>query len=282
VGAVQYEQTSGSAALLLPMAGEKGRLFSWQDKLTPEIKTLVGKAFSESKDSLVVMVPADVLLSTSLSSEMADAKELGWKDQVRAFIRDGGILMYPIVGLFLLALILVGERFVVVLWRGRCSRKKLAHVVAFCESGNREAARDLAMTLGGSVGRVAQAVLKRPHTNRTGAEKAIEEVFASEVPALERRLTTISVFGASAPLLGLLGTVMGMIQLFEVITLYGTSDPKLLAGGISVALITTEAGLMAAIPVQLAHNWISGRVDALIADMETTALRLLNALWIDG
>jgi len=282
VGAVQFESTSGKAALLLPMAGEKGRLFAWQDNLSPEIKMQVGKAFFDSKDSLQVQMPADVLLSTSLSSEMANRQELGWKDQARQFMRDGGILMYPIVGLFVLALLLVLERMVVLLVRGRCSRRKLGKVLALCQSGDREGARVLALELKGSVGKVAQAVLRGNGNSRAAAEKAVEEVFASEVPALERRLSTISVFGASAPLLGLLGTVMGMIQLFEVITLYGTSDPKLLAGGISVALITTEGGLMAAIPVQLLHNWITGRVDALVAEMEKTALRLMNALWIDG
>jgi biopolymer transport protein ExbB len=282
LGAVQFDPISQNSALLLPMAGEKGRLFAWQANLSPEVKAQIGKVFFESKDSMRVMVPADVLLSTSLSSEMANRKEVGWKDQVRQFMREGGILMWPIVGLFVLALLFSLERFVVVLVKGRCSRKKLAKVLTLCEQGDREAARELALQLKGSVGKVAQAVLRRPHGSRAAAEKAVEEVFASETPALERRLTTISVFGASAPLLGLLGTVMGMIQLFEVITLYGTSDPKLLAGGISVALITTEGGLMAAIPVQLIHNWISGRVDALIANMEITALRLLNALWIDG
>ena len=83
----------------------------------------------------------------------------------------------------------------------------------------------------------------------------------------------------TAPLLGLLGTVMGMIQLFEVITLHGTSDPKLLAGGISVALVTTEAGLMVAIPLQLLHTFLSNRVDRLVAKMENTGLALLNAVF---
>ena len=282
VGSIQFDAASGNAALMLPMAGEKGRLFAWQDRLSPEIRNAIGMAFSQTKDSLFVLVPADILLSTTLSSEMANRQETGWKDQVRAFFRDGGILMYPIAGLFLLAMVFVGERFVVVLWKGRASRRKIGKLVALCEEGKVDDARSLAASIPGSLGKVAQAVLAHPQGGRASAEKAVEAVFASEVPALERRLTTISVFGASAPLLGLLGTVMGMIQLFEVITLYGTADPKLLAGGISVALITTEGGLMAAIPVQLVHNWISGRVDRLISDMEVTALRLLNALWIAG
>lgn len=282
VGALQFDQASGQGAIMLPMAGEKGRLFAWQDNLSPEVRALVAQAFFDSKNAPMVLLPSDVLLSTSLSSEMANRKEVGWKHQVRQFIRDGGLLIYPIMGLLVLALLLVLERFVVVMVRGRCSGRQLKKVISLCEAGQSEDAKKLALQLKGSVGRVAQAVLKHPHAHRQSAEKSVEEVFANEIPALERRLTTISVFGASAPLLGLLGTVMGMIQLFEVITLYGTSDPKLLAGGISVALVTTQAGLMVAIPVQLLHNWITGRVDSLVAKMETTALKLLNALWIDG
>jgi biopolymer transport protein ExbB len=88
------------------------------------------------------------------------------------------------------------------------------------------------------------------------------------------------VFAAVAPLLGLLGTVMGMIELFDVITMHGTSDPKLLAGGISIALVTTETGLIVAIPLQLIHTFLVNRSEALRGRMEKAGLAVLNALWI--
>ena len=116
--------------------------------------------------------------------------------------------------------------------------------------------------------------------NRAGAEKSLEELFAGEVPKIEKGLSWISVFASTAPLLGLLGTVMGMIELFDVITMHGTSDPKLLAGGISVALVTTEAGLIVAIPLQLLHTFLVNRADALRGRMEKAGLAVLNALWI--
>ena len=87
-------------------------------------------------------------------------------------------------------------------------------------------------------------------------------------------------FAATAPLLGLLGTVMGMIELFDVITMHGTSDPKLLAGGISIALVTTEAGLIVAIPLQLIHTFLTNRADSLRSRMESAGLAVLNALWV--
>ena len=140
-------------------------------------------------------------------------------------------------------------------------------------------AKELSKGVKGSVGCVLSSILSKEFKTRENAEKILEEVFAKETPALEKGLSSISVMATTVPLLGLLGTVMGMIQLFEVITLHGTSDPKLLAGGISVALVTTEAGLMVAIPLQLLHTFLSNRVDRLVAKMENTGLALLNAVF---
>lgn len=122
----------------------------------------------------------------------------------------------------------------------------------------------------------------KKYSSRAEAEKAIEEVFAAETPAIERGLSSISIMASTAPLLGLLGTVMGMIELFQVITMHGTSDPKLLAGGISIALITTEAGLIVAIPLQLCHTFLGNKADKIIGRMEKAGLAVLNALWIKG
>ena len=88
----------------------------------------------------------------------------------------------------------------------------------------------------------------------------------------------LAVFGAVAPLLGLLGTVTGMIETFRVITLHGTGDPKLMSGGISEALITTELGLAVAIPIMLLHTVLSRRVDHVIGDMEKQAVHLTNIM----
>jgi biopolymer transport protein ExbB len=80
-------------------------------------------------------------------------------------------------------------------------------------------------------------------------------------------------------MLGLLGTISGLIAMFQVITDLGVNDPKMLAGGIGEALITTEAGLLIAIPVLLAHNFLANRVDDMVADAEYQSARTLNALW---
>lgn len=276
IGAAQFGTQSQKVALMLPSAGERGRVFTWQDKLTPEITMAVRKAFHQSRDSLHVFLPVDVLLSTSLTSEMVNQRQMTWQDEVRKLFKDGGVLMFPILGLFGLALLFALERMVVIFWEGRAGRRALQRIVDDCEKGSWLQAQEKAQKLPGVVGQVVRAVLTTQHLPRLSGEKALEEVFTREVPRLEKRLGAISVFGATAPLLGLLGTVMGMIELFKVITLYGTSDPKMLAGGISIALVTTQTGLAVAIPVQLIHTWISNRVENLINRMENTGHRLLN------
>ena len=267
------------AALMLPVAGEKKRVFSWQENLTPDTKSEISKAFVESKDSAYVMVPVDVLLSTELSSEMANHQETTWKDDLREFFKNGGLLMYPLSVLFALGLLIALWRFVWLSYRGFGSIA--AHrVIKALKAGDIESARKLAVKTHGEVGRVLKTVLTKNYKDRESAERALEELFSAEVPKLDFGLNWISVFAAVAPLLGLLGTVMGMIELFDVITMHGTSDPKLLAGGISIALVTTETGLIVAIPLQLIHTFLVNRSEALRGRMEKAGLAVLNALWI--
>jgi biopolymer transport protein ExbB len=125
---------------------------------------------------------------------------------------------------------------------------------------------------------VLATIIHNRSLQRQQLEDLVAEAILSERPTLERFLPAVNVIAVVAPLLGLLGTVTGMIATFSVITEHGTGDPRLLSGGISEALLTTQWGLMVAIPALLAHALLAGRVDHIIADMETQALKLLNAL----
>lgn len=267
------------SALMLPVAGEKKRAFSWQENLTPETKTDVSKVFAEAKDSAFVKVPVDVLLSTELSSELANHQETTWKDELQTFFKNGGILMYPIVTIFGLGLLIVLWKFLWIMIRG-FGGLGVRRTLKALEAGDVAKAREQVKKAHGLVGKVLKTVLLKEYGGRAAAEKALEEQFSAQVPKIESGLTWVSVFAATAPLLGLLGTVMGMIELFDVITMHGTSDPKLLAGGISIALVTTEAGLIVAIPLQLLHTFLANRADALRGRMEKAGLAVLNALWI--
>jgi biopolymer transport protein ExbB len=131
---------------------------------------------------------------------------------------------------------------------------------------------------GSPVNHVLEAGLKARHEDRETLESILQEAILRELPRVERGLSVLAVLGAVAPLLGLLGTVTGMIDVFRVITLYGTGDPKLMSSGISEALITTEWGLVIAIPVMLAHVFLTRRADHIIGKMEEHAVSLTNTI----
>ncbi|MDZ7597711.1 MAG: MotA/TolQ/ExbB proton channel family protein [Desulfobacterales bacterium] len=126
------------------------------------------------------------------------------------------------------------------------------------------------------VARVLAAGLERCHLPREDLESALQEAILREIPPLERFLSTLAMLAAIAPLLGLLGTVTGMIATFQVITLYGTGDPRMMSGGISEALVTTMLGLSVAIPMMLVHTLLNRAVDTRIGQMEEKAVALLN------
>lgn len=128
----------------------------------------------------------------------------------------------------------------------------------------------------GSAARVVTAALRNLDREREHLEDIISESILHESTRLNRFGAMIMMIAGVAPLLGLLGTVTGMIQTFDVITEFGTSDPKLLAGGIAVALVTTEQGLLVAIPCLLFGNLLSGWADRIKDDMEKGALKVIN------
>lgn len=114
--------------------------------------------------------------------------------------------------------------------------------------------------------------------DRETLENVLQESILSEIPRLEKGLSIMAALGAISPLLGLLGTVTGMIRTFNVITVYGTGDPKLMSGGISEALIATKWGLCIAVPTMLLHVFLSRRANAVVSDMEEKAVGLTNVI----
>lgn len=114
--------------------------------------------------------------------------------------------------------------------------------------------------------------------DRETLESVLQESILREMPRLERGVSVMAVLGAIAPLLGLLGTVTGMITTFQVITLYGTGDPKLMSSGISEALVATKWGLCVAVPTMLIHTLLARRVHGVVSDMEEKAVTLSNTI----
>ena len=240
---------------------------------------LGGISFAMPQDSGqgVLLVPIDPFLNSHISTEIANQREKTISENFWQFMQDGGILMYPILAMLLIAVFLIAERFFVLFRNGKFSEKEIEKILELQERGKRRELDEYVGKLEGSFGKIAKTIFDPNLKTREDVEKAVEAEFAKIVPHLESRLSVISILGTTAPLLGLLGTVMGMIELFNVITMHGTADPKLLAGGISIALITTEAGLSVAIPVHLLHTWIAGRVEKATQKMDYAAMKLVNA-----
>ncbi|MFN4263663.1 MAG: MotA/TolQ/ExbB proton channel family protein [Thioalkalivibrionaceae bacterium] len=131
------------------------------------------------------------------------------------------------------------------------------------------------------LGRILATGLAAHNQSREVMKASIEDTGRHVAHELERFLPTLGTIAAVTPLLGLLGTVVGMIEVFAVITEAGVGSPRDLAGGISTALITTAAGISVAIPALVFHRYFRGLVDSLVLDMEREALRLVEAVYGD-
>ena len=127
--------------------------------------------------------------------------------------------------------------------------------------------------------RIVLAAIKNINQPKAEIKEAVSEAGRQEVRVLERHLATLGTIVSIAPLLGLLGTVTGMIRAFYTIALRGVGEPTALASGISEALLTTAAGLTVAIPSQLFYNYFINKVDSLTLDMEQNSLDILEVFW---
>ena len=193
--------------------------------------------------------------------------------------RKGGPIVWPILAIGFFALILIVERIIVLKRVHGKTEKVMERVNALASQGKWEECQSIVnWQKGRPVNNVLMAGLSNRGEDRETLESIIQEAILKELPRLERFLPTLNIMGAIAPLLGLLGTVTGMINTFHVITLYGTGDPRMMSGGISEALVTTMLGLSMAIPIMLISTFLSRRVEHITGDMEEKAVALVNII----
>ena len=199
-----------------------------------------------------------------------------FKEQLRA----GGPLVYPIAALALVALLIILYKLIDLNRVSLGTDRLMDAVQDLAHQGHWEDVdAELDRQKGSSpITQVVREGLRARNEDRETQESVLQEAILSQLPRVERGLSILAVLGAVAPLIGLLGTVTGMIETFRVITLFGTGDPKLMSGGISEALVTTELGLAVAIPIMLMHTLLSRRADRIIGKMEEKAVQLTNIL----
>jgi len=178
----------------------------------------------------------------------------------------------------MVATAIICERLWTLNRRAVTPRHLMEHIRVMLERREIDPAKVQAIRDSSPLGRILAAGLLNSHHGREVMKDAIEESGRHVVHELERYLNSLGTIAAITPLLGLLGTVIGMIKVFAAITAFGVGDPTVLAGGISEALITTAAGLSIGIPALMFYRYFKGRVYALTVDMEQEAIRLVEVL----
>jgi biopolymer transport protein ExbB len=265
-----YQLPDKTAAVSLSSPSDASG-YRWAEDLDAEDQAAVTAAVSAVKAGQAAVVPMDVTGTLRVASWRTDASWVGR-------IKSGGALMFPLALVALVAVVLILERLFV--WnreRGRAS--VIAEALMACRERRVADAEETLRAQGkGVASRLMLAALARQPEGQTAMEDGIEVCLLQETPKLRHRLSGIAVLGAVAPLLGLLGTVTGIIETFAVIKGSGTTDAGLMAGGISQALVTTAAGLVIAIPILLFHRLLSGAMDRIISDAEFQAANALTIL----
>jgi biopolymer transport protein ExbB len=212
-----------------------------------------------------------------LDTTMGNAHKMeATKETILEHIQKGGVVMYPILGMAGLALLVVLFKWLSLVRIPKPSRKRVQALLRAVGRSDEQEARREVEKIKGPVGRMLQSGVDHIREPYELIEEVMYETVLGTRLKLQRLLPFVSIAAASAPLLGLLGTVTGIINTFKQITVHGSGDVKMLSGGISEALITTEFGLVVAIPSLLLHAFLSRKAKGMANDMEKTAVAFVN------
>ncbi len=285
---VAYSTPDGNRAGIATRSREENG-FRWQEQLPERWKHRISDAIERVKNdemdnggSTNTQDPDEFFeLPVDPTLEMS-ARTTNRSKTLQERLVSGGAVMIPLAAIAVIGLFLVAERFWV-LWGERSGVRQLGgEVREQISRGNIEKAERLCADHDKAVPSVLNVLLSSRSLDPEAIQDRVEEAILEQMPRLERFLPTLSVLAAVAPLLGLLGTVTGIIETFDVIAVFGSGNQKLMAGGISEALITTATGLAIAIPLLLCHGFFRGRVDAIVGDMEREAAATYNRMMASG
>jgi len=235
-------------------------------RYSPETKTLISLA-RQPNNSLLQLATEYAQASTKYSPLAVDPTRgvmlslLIQTPDAQERIQQGGIIGYIILSLGAIGLLLALFRFLVLWQTGQKMQQQITAVNASNDN---------------PLGRVLLATEQSSQQDTDTLELILDEAITREVPALEKGLPVIKLFAAVAPLLGLLGTVTGMIATFQSISLFGTGDPKLMADGISQALVTTMLGLCVAIPLLFLYNLVAARSKTLVHILDEQSAGIMS------
>lgn len=252
-------------------------LYSEQSQRFFALSRLPERRIRKNLESYIKGEQEDVYMDISKGAAL---RQLAHRLSLWEQIPKGGPIVWPIVGILGFALLILMERILFFL-RKRINADAFMHSLEPLIRRNRweECRSLLEKRKGRLIPKVLLTALEFREQERTDMENALQEAILNEIPRIERFLSTLGMLAAIAPLLGLLGTVTGMINTFHVITYYGTGDPRMMSNGISEALVTTMLGLSVAIPVMLFHTLLSRSVETQIGKMEEKAVSFVNMVF---
>ncbi len=195
-----------------------------------------------------------------------------------AFFLRGGLFMWPLLICALVTIVVIVERFLTYRRQKVDTRRLMARIIADLRGGGIERAKETCIHTRGPVAAILHAGLSKAHLGPVSVEKAIESAGAIEAAFLERHLAALGSITHIALMLGFLGTVSGMVRAFDAVSAAGLVAPRVVATGVSEALITTLTGFLISIPAQIAHRYFLSRVDGFVLEMEESAVELMEFL----
>jgi biopolymer transport protein ExbB len=233
----------------------------------------------DAADTAAVETPQEAAPAPVIVDDEVVAEEQGFHQVIKEkFIEGDPTYMSPVLICLILGLAVALERIVTLNLSTTNTKKLLSKVETALEQGGIEAAKDVTRNTKGPVASIFTQGLMRYTEGIEMVEKSIIAYGSVEMGRLEKGLVWISLFISLAPMLGFMGTVIGMIGAFDAIEAAGDISPSLVAGGIKIALLTTVAGLIVAIILQLFYNYLVSKIDSLVNDMEDASISLVDIL----
>jgi biopolymer transport protein ExbB len=223
-------------------------------------------------------VPLVQLYAALLQIPGMDSPELTLQDQIQQSWDGMGIMRWPLAFCLVLGVIVIVVKFVSLTAKASKTKRILKEVDELLTQQRIREALELTRDTDSPAAKILYAGLERHEEGTDRVMKAIENQGLIEMSKLERGLVVLATLTNIAPLLGFLGTVIGMIIAFQSIEAAGEVEATLVAGGIKVALLTTAAGLVIAIPVSVGHNYFVSKIDSLVIDMEESAQKMVDTL----
>nr|HAD51669.1 flagellar motor protein MotA [Algoriphagus sp.] len=254
-------------------------LFTKIDVLFAPVFANAQEAESDSAAQEETTPVAEPAATPAIVDDEIVEEEVGFHQVVKEkFIEGDPLYMTPVLICLILGLAVALERIITLNLSTTNTKKLLAKVEDALSSGGVEAAKDVTKSTKGPVASIFTQGLMRYSEGIEMVEKSIISYGSVEMGRLEKGLVWISLFISLAPMLGFMGTVIGMIGAFDSIEAAGDISPSLVAGGIKIALLTTVAGLIVAIILQLFYNYCVAKIDSLVNDMEDASITLVDIL----